>query len=202
MEGVSLTPEMAVSICKNGETLQVLNLKCSYLVAISSYAINYLQEIIECCQELKEVDMDYVNEGEGLLDHDLEFLAENISPNIEKLKLSSILIMNDHVEILLRRCNKIKVLSLEATTDDSLKNIRQCLNLTLEELSLGLDNEFSSTGFLELKSMPKLKVLNLYLETDDGEEIQNIRKHLPHLMIQGISPRLSSSGFKSLPMRN
>ena len=59
MEGVSLTPEMAVSICKNGKTLQILNLKCSYLVAISSYAINYFQEIIECCQELKEVDMDY-----------------------------------------------------------------------------------------------------------------------------------------------
>ena len=185
MEGVSLTPEMAVSICKNGKTLEILNLKCSHLVAISSYAINYLQEIIECCQELKEVDMDYVNEREGLLDDDLEFLAENISPNVEKLKLSSTLIMNDHVEILLRRCNKIKVLSLEATTDDSLKTIRQCLNLTLEELSLGLDNDFSSTGFLELKSMPKLKVLNLCLETDDGEEIQNIRKHLPHLMIQG-----------------
>ena len=185
MEGVSLTPEMAVSICKNGKTLEILNLKCSHLVAISSYAINYLQEIIECCQELKEVDMDYVNEREGLLDDDLEFLAENISPNVEKLKLSSTLIMNDHVEILLRRCNKIKVLSLEATTEDSLKNIRQCLNLTLEELSLGLDNDFSSTGFLELKSMPKLKVLNLCLETDDGEEIQNIRKHLPHLMIQG-----------------
>ena len=185
MEGVSLTPEMAVSICKNGKTLEILNLKCSHLVAISSYAINYLQEIIECCQELKEVDMDYVNEREGLLDDDLEFLAENISPNVEKLKLSSTLIMNDHVEILLRRCNKIKVLSLEATTDDSLKTIRQCLNLTLEELSLGLDNDFSSTGFLELKSMPKLKVLNLILETDDGEEIQNIRKHLPHLMIQG-----------------
>ena len=185
MEGVSLTPEMAVSICKNGKTLELLNLKCSHLVAISSYAINYLQEIIECCQELKEVDMDYVNEREGLLDDDLEFLAENISPNVEKLKLSSTLIMNDHVEILLRRCNKIKVLSLEATTEDSLKTIRHCLNLTLEELSLGLDNDFSSTSFLELKSMPKLKVLNLILETDDGEEIQNIRKHLPHLMIQG-----------------
>ena len=202
MEGESITPQMASSVCKNGKTLQILNLNSSYLDFISSQPINYFQAIIKGCQELKEIDLGHVNETNGLTLEDLEFLVENISPDVEKLKLSSILIMNDHVEILLRRCNKIKVLSLEATTDDSLKNIRQCLNLTLEELSLGLDNDFSSTGILELRSMPKLKVLNLYLETDDGEEIQNIRKHLPHLVIQGIPPRLSRSEFKSLPMRN
>ena len=31
MEGVSLTPQMASSVCKNGKTLQTLNLNSSYL---------------------------------------------------------------------------------------------------------------------------------------------------------------------------
>ena len=82
-------------------------------------------------------------------------------------------------------------------TDDSLTNIRECLNLTLEELSLGKagfessrfrnthNGPISFTGFLELKPMPRLKILNLYYKKDDGKEIQNLRQHLPHLTVKG-----------------
>ena len=137
LEDIFLTSKMAVSICKNGKTLQTLNLKRSYFEDNPDYT--YLQEIIECCQELKEVDLSYIDDAEGLTNKDLEFLAKNISPNVKKLNLSSSYIQDDHVKILLRRCNKIKALSLEPMliTDDSLTNIRQHLNLTLEELSLG-----------------------------------------------------------------
>ena len=180
IEGVYLTDKMAKSICKNGKTLQILNLNFSDLDE------PILKEIIPSCQELKEVDLAYGNFA------DLEFLAENITPNVEKLHLSSISQdqeFNDYCfEILLRRCNKIKVLSLEKAayiTDYSLSNIKQCLNHTLEELSLGPCDEISYRGFLLLKFMPRLKILNVhYSDKDDDQEIKNLRKLLPHLMIK------------------
>ena len=204
IEDVFLSQNMAESICKNGKTLQILNLNRSDL-DIEGDLNDYWQEIIKCCQELKE----YVNCGEGLMDEDIEFLVKNIPPNVEKLDLSSCPqvwpAFNDyHVEILLRRCNKIKALSLEATviTDLSLKNIRQYLNHTLEELSLGpndgqavsrhlgQDNYYDMIVILPslfgLKSMQRLKILNLCYIKDDSEEIQNLRQQLPHLMIKGV----------------
>ena len=65
--------------------------------------------------------------------------------------------------------------------------IKQHLNLTLEELSLR-DDFISFNGFLGLKSMPRLKILNLLFENGDGEKIQNLRQHLSHLMIKVSSP--------------
>ena len=209
LKDVFLTPEMTDSICKNGKTLQTLNLNRSVLG--SHFQVNldgtpgpvysYSKEIIKCCQEVKEVDLAYVNDLTGLEDTYLQFLAENISPNVEKLNLSSSLIEDNHVKILARRCNKIKALSLEPMliTDDSLTKIRQHLNLTLEELSLGSKEKRASTshylqaspmsiiftGLLGLKSMQRFKILNLRYEKDDGEDIQNLRQQLPHLMIKG-----------------
>ena len=206
MKGVYLTPEMASSICKNGKTLQILNLNSSCLDFISNHPINYLQEIIKGCQELKEIDLAHVDEFNGLQSEDLEFLVQNISPNVEKLNLGSSKITDEDVEILLRRCNKMTALSLEATwiTDDSLKNIRQHLNLTLEELSLdfGINNMngyniFNS--FLELKSMPRLKTLNLYNKKDKDREIQNLKQHLPHLRIRTWSERNCEMKFLQKP---
>ena len=202
MEGVYLTPKMAVSICKTGKTLQILNLNSSDFDYISSRG---LQNIIKCCQELREVDL---NVNNGLNNEDLEFLARNIPPNVEKLNVSKSCITDDHVKTLLSRSNKIKALTLEATCI-TLKFITQHLNLTLEELSLGPNDDglsslhsidrdtiiirrqaispkISSIGFLELKSMPRHKILNLYYKKDDCGEIQNLRQHLPHLMIKNV----------------
>ena len=36
------------------------------------------QAIIKCCQELKGVDLDYINEDKGLSKEDIELLAEKI----------------------------------------------------------------------------------------------------------------------------
>jgi hypothetical protein len=189
MERVFLTPKIAKSICKNGKTLQTLNLNYSDLDSDSN---NYWQEIIQCCLGLKEVNLACTNYGEGITAEDLKFLAENIPPDVEKLSLSCTQqdrTFNDyHVKTLLRRCNKIKTLSLESTcvTHHSLTNIRQCLNHTLEELSLGPCDKISLTGFLELKSMPRLKILNVYFCKDEDEEIQILRRNLPHLMIKKV----------------
>ena len=90
-----------------------------------------------------------------------------------------------------------------------MKTIKQHLNLTLEELSFGPDDRdtfslepyardmvidfrqanpprISFNGFLELKSMPRLEMLNLYYKKDDSKEIQNLRQHLRNLMIKGV----------------
>ena len=124
MEGLMPTSKMAASICKNGKTLQVLNLSCrSDLLFYTDTILNYtdytevpngnFQAIIKHCQELKEVDMANVIDNQQLTEDDLEFLVKNISPNIVRLNLSNQNVEDDHVKILLNRCNKIKVLNLE-----------------------------------------------------------------------------------------
>ena len=122
LEGVFLTPKMAVGICKNSKTLQTLNLNSSYLDDLSAVlsddnpdgtlAYSYLQEIIKCCQELKEVDLAYVNDFLGLGNNFFKFLAKNISPIVEKLNLSSTYVEDEPVKILLISFNKIKALTL------------------------------------------------------------------------------------------
>ena len=192
IEGLWVSSKMAKSICKNGKTLKILDLGYSSVDRLSPrwqhrfgqrhLGPSYLQEIFECCQELKEVNF---NEVEGLSNSDLEILAKNIPSNVEKLNLTGSDLTNNHITILLNRCNKIKILSLEATliTDDALTNIRRYLNLTLEELSLG-ENKISATGFLQLKFMPRLKILNLNDDIEDFKKIQNLRQYLPHLTIR------------------
>ena len=117
IEGLWLTPNMAKSICNNSKTLEVLNLRHSSVDELSSrwpqhprrpLGSSYLKEILECCQELKEVDF---NEVEGLSNGDLEDLAKSIPANVEKLNLTGSDLMDTRVKILLSRCNKIKIRS-------------------------------------------------------------------------------------------
>ena len=74
MSGLFISPKLVASICKNGKTLQVLNLNCSFIFESneeSGYRFDHteplskFQEIIKCCQELKEIDLNYINEEEG-----------------------------------------------------------------------------------------------------------------------------------------
>ena len=206
MKGFCITSKMTDSICKNGKTLQALNLDNS-IIYESTNPYHYtwyrldntvlkgnLQTIIKSCQELKEVNLSYLNANgdkfPGLSEVGLELLAKNITPNIEKLNLENHDLRDDQVKILLSRCKKIKILSLNAywLTDDSLTYIRDYLNLTLEELSLDDkddDDGISFASYFKLKSMSRLKILKLYHKRDDCEEIQNLRQHLPHVKIQG-----------------
>ena len=187
MEGLLITPKMAVSICKNGKTLQVLNLNHVYTF-LDDVRLNYtgvlkndnLEAIINCRQEL---DLDFVDGNDVWLDNeDRKILAKNVSPNFN---LSNHNVNNDNNFIILL----IKVLTLKGTliTSDSLETIRHHLNLTLEELSLAYYDFLCFTGIIELTSMSRLRILNLYENkciSSKGEESQNIRQLLPHLMIR------------------
>ena len=188
MEGLLVTPKMTRGICKNGKTLQILHLNNScvieFNIRLASLLSGNLQAIIKCCQELKELA--FVNGNKWIHADDLAFLATQISPNIVQLNLSNHYVNDDYIEILLIRCNKIKVLNLKATliTNNSLKTMRKYLNLTLEELSLTYNVYEPFPSEDELKSMPRLKILNLYSKKEDEKEIQNLRQHLPDLMIR------------------
>ena len=136
IEGVYLTATMAVGICKNGKTLQTLNLKGSYFQGLTCDRGNdFLLEILKCCQDLKEVDLSYIDDGKRLTEENLAFLAKTISPNLEKLNLCRSLITEDHIKILRRRCNKIKSLSARTIQYDSFKltNTRTHVNFIFEK---------------------------------------------------------------------
>ena len=190
IEGLLLTPKMADGICKNGKTLQALNINDAYnnyYNTLDNTVLNGdLETIMKCCQQLKNLDFISGNDV-WLNDDSIKFLVENISPNVVRLNLNNIAINYGNLKKLLSRCNKIKVLILEAPINgvgNSLKTIRQYLNHTLEELSLGYYRQIGSAGVFELKSMPRLKILNLHISKEDDEKVQNLRQHLPHLIIR------------------
>ena len=56
IKGLYVTPKMVYSICKNAKTLQVLNLKHSFLDDSS-----YFQQIIKSCQKLKDLTANLLN---------------------------------------------------------------------------------------------------------------------------------------------
>lgn len=182
----SMTPKMAASICQNSKTLQILD-----LYQCDGDQSGYLQ-IIKCCQELKQLDLQNGFPDEELSDECLEFIATHVSQNVETLDLSDLPIKDNHIKVLLIRCKKIKTLSLCATmiTDISLQMIRKNLNTTLNELSLMIHvdedkNFWSFTGLLKLKDMPRLRILNLHGENEE-EDFLNLfllREQLPHLTI-------------------
>ena len=177
----SITPEVAASVCQNYKTLQTLDMSFC-----DTDGPGYLQ-IIKCCQELKEINLSCSS-----CDNELEFLVKNISTNVEMLNLSTLDITDNHVRILISRCTKIKSLHLGGTliAEDSLRIIVEKLNTTLEELSLGCNDDnyddnrgknISFTDLHHLKYMKKLKLLNLSFDHKKlkEDEIENFRHQLP-----------------------
>ena len=139
-----------------------------------------LEAIIKCHQEL---DLDFVNGNDVWLDdEDKKILDKNASPNVVNLNLNNHDVNNDNSFRLLL----IKVLILQKTliTSDSLETIRQYLNLTLEELSLAYYDYVCFTGIIELTFMTRFRLQDYKCISSKGVESQNIRQHLPPLMIR------------------
>lgn len=186
MQGL-ITRKMAVSICENGKTLQVLNLFLS-MGAKSSYF-----EIIKSCQKLKEFYLGGIyleaHRFFGLSDDSLEIIAKHVPPIVESLHLSNLDVTDNHIKILLSRCKQIKSLHLRQAkliTDHSLNTIRENLNHTLEKLNLNdMYDNFTFSGFLEIKSMPRLKFL--ILDDKHEEELKYLRRQLPHMTITALT---------------
>ena len=102
-------------IChQNGQTLKVLDLqKCRGL------SLKFIQDILKFCTKLREVDF-----ADNLLkEKSFNFIVNNITPNIEKLRLGGIrgdlrgdrnFLKDEHIRTLVTRCNKISALSLNS----------------------------------------------------------------------------------------
>ena len=156
--------------------------------AYSGQNIGVLEQLLLSCCFLQRLAID----GLQLTPRMRDGISKNCK-TLEILNLSGLDIKDDHVKILLSRCNKIKALSLKAVwiSDISLTYIRHYLNHTLEELSLTANKIISETGILELKSMPRLRSLKLLYKEDWTEAqkrgldmiCQHLRQYLPHLTI-------------------
>ena len=158
---------MITNICyQNGHTLQTLDLSfCSGL------DLESIQKITKNCVGLKTVDL----VATGLSKDSITFLVNNLTPKIEKVGLGFLPnLTNEHVKTLVAKCNKISVLNLQNTkiTNDSMTHIIENLQYTLEILHIFWCVGVSYAKIIELKSMPKLRLLNCDV-TDDwlGESI-------------------------------
>ena len=80
------------------------------------------------------------------------------------------------------RCNWITELDFYCTelSDDSITSVIKYLKQSLEKLDISDCKEISFDKVLELKSMPKLRILNYGFKS---WHTMVLRKKLPHLMI-------------------
>jgi hypothetical protein len=153
----SLTSNMIKSIWyQNGHSLQTLNLTCCDGLDLES-----IQKITKNCVELKNVNLPSTK----LSMASINFLVTNLTPKVEKINLGYLWNLKDeHIKVLLARCNKLSVLILRYTsiTNDSLMHIIENLQHTLEKLDVYMCDAITYAKLTELKSMPKLQVLNFW----------------------------------------
>ena len=119
-----------------------------------------IQHIVDNCIGLKEINLT----ANHLSEDSISYLVNNLRPIVRKLSLGKILEVKDnHVGILVRRCNKLKELSLHQTSisNHSVSNIIAHLRETLEKLDVGSTNT-DHAKILELRSIPLLKVLTWF----------------------------------------
>ena len=124
-----------------------------------------IKEIIIVCDELKEANFEY----QISLEEGLDFFANNLTTKIEKLNISYINILDEHMVKLLKRCKNITELDLfccgldwpdratrKETEQRTLVAISENLSESLVKLQLP-DDSFVYPGFLN--SLPKLQYL-------------------------------------------
>ena len=119
----------------------------------------------------------------------VDYLVNNVSPNIEKFSVRECDFNNEHVKILVTRCSKIKELRFACMemTNDSVTHIIDHLKPTLEKLELTCYNIHYKKMF-ELKLLPKLK--SLISLCHKREVVNQLRDELPDLSVNGY-PQMS-----------
>ena len=178
--------EYIENICKNGQTLKVLSLMF-YNVHLwnNGNPTKAIQKLFKSCVELDELNVQDLfalgRHGSKLL----TAMVQNITSKILKVNISNNKnIKDEHVKILVVRCNKITELNLSYTsiTKDSVDSIATHLNLSLEKLDVSYTN-ITSTSLLQLKSVGTIKVLRFFKNKENIKELKDLRKNLPQLSI-------------------
>ena len=141
-----------------------------------------IQHIIDNCVGLKEINLT----ANHLSEDSMNYLVNNLRPTVKKLSLGKIIEVKDnHVEVLVRRCNKLKELSLHQTsiTNHSISNIIEHLRGTFEKLDVGSTNT-DHAKILELRSMPFLKVLTWFPKgRPSSQQAQNLKNKFPEIIV-------------------
>merc|ERR1712051_45667 len=175
-------------ICQNGETLQYLSLEgCD----IDYYnRTELIQKLFTKCPQLTELSIYKYAGNNGVantfLDQNIYALVNNLTSNILKVNLGNHeCVQDEHVNTLVKRCNKITELDLSGTsiTNDSLESIITHLK-SLEKLDLEFTN-IDLSSILQLKSIPTLKILRwFYFQNEENtEKIKNLKQLLPQITI-------------------
>ena len=162
---------------ENWNSLEVLNFE-------RGLDLRSLRLVVKSCVELKELNLARIDLSEVAIN----FLVNNLTPKIKKLNLSwigkkSARMKDEQIKTLVERCNKITSLNLQRSeiTNKSITSIVENLQFSLEELDISCCG-ISYNKLLELKLMPKLKVLNC--DGKDLEMVMNLKKDLPNLISQ------------------
>ena len=159
------------NICKNGSTLQVLDLY--------GYAGRLTLKDIKClvknCVELKELNLDsdeLDSSGDILSLQSCSYICNNLTCKIEKLSLYDQENIHDfHVEALVTRCSQITELNISSasTTNEAVSLVVKNLSKSLAKLGIyHLNKEI----FEEIKLLKKLKNLSIQpLSENEKEEL-------------------------------
>ena len=162
---------------QNGQTLETLNLAFTHVIDCF-----HIELLVKNCNGLKEVDLSDCR----LSDHCIHLLVNGLTKNIEKVGLALTSSVSDSsITTLVSRCKKITSLNLAFNyiSDNSLTSINRNLKNTLEELDITGCWSITDTKLLEMRSMPKLKVLNYFKKwvRDRNCNYENLEKNLPQL---------------------
>merc|ERR1712083_1103991 len=141
--------------------------------------ISFVKAIVDNCINLRELNM--VNSMIG--EEELSCLVNNLTSKIEILSFHHVDKLNDdHVKVLVKNCNKLKVLDLRktVTTKKSLTYIAQNLR-SLEELNTNIN--FDLTDIHQLSLIPTLRIFTSKWnkKTITLDEEKALKKHLPDL---------------------
>ena len=145
---------------------------------------------------LKEANFTYTR-----LDQEaINYICDNLTPNIEKLSLSHLNVTDDNVKNLVKRCDKLTELDLQNTCITSAAVIAINENLSQSLKRILLPDQIDVAIVLELGiSMPKLQYLWYYgpPSLDDADLIDEIaldrlKKHLSHIIINGYSQPIAN----------
>ena len=197
--------EFIASLPQTGSQLKSLSLPDNF--ELNRESLGY---IVESCVNLEELGMPYCD----LLDSDLDYLSDNLTPSILKLDLFGNTNYNDKALCkLVKRCSKLQTLDIGGTKVtwyglsaiiDNLPCL-ECLALPLKiREELGLENEIDMLKMEKLCSMKQLKCL--VIVSDSG--CTNLKYHemLAKEMPQLIRPefdysnvaRIDDSGHKQV----
>jgi hypothetical protein len=119
--------------------------------------------IINNCNEVTILNLQrYPNDEDVLSEESINYLANNLSEKVEKLNLGyQTFVKDEHVMKLILRCKRLTELNLNGTSIslDSLTCIIENLKHSLVTLKLS-NTKLTFEELLELRAMPKLRVLN------------------------------------------